>query len=199
MPVKSPEVNSPAVPAHFVGRRKKSALLAGPCLRWLPLLAALLLATILVACGGDAAPEQDTTAAPTATEATERESVPPPGSAARDREILVALYNALDGPNWENSENWLSDAPLGEWSGVRTDDNGRVIILILGGGNSGQALRGEIPPELGNLANLIDLWLGYSNLSGEIPPELGNLTKLTDLALIENRLSGQISLSLRTG
>ena len=31
-----------------------------------------------------------------------------------DREALVAFYNATDG------ENWLSDAPLGEWWGVTT-------------------------------------------------------------------------------
>ena len=33
-------------------------------------------------------------------------------SANPDRAALVALYNATGGPNWVNSENWLSDAPL---------------------------------------------------------------------------------------
>ena len=32
-------------------------------------------------------------------------------SLASDREALVALYNATDGPNWTNSTNWLSDEP----------------------------------------------------------------------------------------
>ena len=41
-----------------------------------------------------------------------------------DRDALVALYNATDGANWKNSENWLSDAPIGEWHGVTTDTNG---------------------------------------------------------------------------
>ena len=99
----------------------------------------------------------------------ERESAPPPGSVATDREILVALYNALNGPNWEDSENWLTDAPLGEWSSVTTDDNGRVIILLLGHQNSGQALNGEIPPELGNLASLQDLSLIKSKLTERFP------------------------------
>ena len=35
------------------------------------------------------------------------------------REALVALYNATGGPNWANSENWLTDAPLHDWYGVR--------------------------------------------------------------------------------
>ena len=36
------------------------------------------------------------------------------GSVKTDREALVALYNATDGENWYRSDNWLSDAPLGE-------------------------------------------------------------------------------------
>ena len=34
-----------------------------------------------------------------------------------DRETLTVLYNALDGANWTNNANWLSDEPLGEWYG----------------------------------------------------------------------------------
>ena len=48
-----------------------------------------------------------------------------------DREALVALYNAADGPNWSNNTNWLSDEPSGEWHGVRTDRSGRVLSLSL--------------------------------------------------------------------
>ena len=32
-----------------------------------------------------------------------------------DREALVALYNATDGPNWHRRDNWLSDMPIGDW------------------------------------------------------------------------------------
>ena len=34
------------------------------------------------------------------------------------REALAALYDATDGPNWKNGDEWLSDAPLGEWHGI---------------------------------------------------------------------------------
>ena len=44
------------------------------------------------------------------------------GGTSGDRAALVALYNATDGPNWVINENWLTDAPLGEWYGVDTDD-----------------------------------------------------------------------------
>ena len=40
--------------------------------------------------------------------------------AATDRAALVALYHATDGANWGDNTNWLSDAPLGEWSGFYT-------------------------------------------------------------------------------
>ncbi len=46
--------------------------------------------------------------------------------AARWLAALVALYESTDGPNWVNNENWLTDAPLGEWYGVDTDRDGRV-------------------------------------------------------------------------
>ena len=120
---------------------------------------ALILVALLAACGGDAVPGEDADTEVPAPEATDRVRAPAPGSPATDREILVTLYNALDGPNWEDSGNWLSDAPLGEWSGVTTDDNDRVIWLRLGASGSGQALRGEIPRELGGLGSLTVLSL----------------------------------------
>ena len=44
--------------------------------------------------------------------------------------VLVAFYNATDGPNWTNDTNWLSDRPIGEWYGVTTDASGRVTELV---------------------------------------------------------------------
>ena len=53
-------------------------------------------------------------------------------------------------------------------------------------------MSGEIPPELGSLSNLPELYLEDNNLSGEIPAELGSLSNLTDLYLSNNELSGEI-------
>ena len=105
-----------------------------------------------------------------------------------DRDALVALYEAADGRNWLNDENWLSDAPLEDWFGVTTDRDDHVTELDL----SENGLRGTIPPELGRLTNLSELNLLDNQLRGEIPPELANLTKLQFLYLSENRLSGPI-------
>ena len=109
-------------------------------------------------------------------------------SPATDRAALVALYNATDGDNWTDKENWLSDEPLGEWRGVTTDDEGRVIELRLWENN----MIGEIPTELGDLSELTTLGLQVNQLTGEIPPELGNLSNLRELYLWENELSGEI-------
>ncbi|HWR66055.1 MAG TPA: hypothetical protein VN364_08045, partial [Bellilinea sp.] len=55
---------------------------------------------------------------------------------------------------------------------------------------------GPIPPELGNLTNLIDLWLDNNQLSGPIPSELGNLSPLIVLSLDNNQLVGTIPTDL---
>ncbi|MDE2663339.1 MAG: Ig-like domain-containing protein [Gemmatimonadota bacterium] len=103
-----------------------------------------------------------------------------------DREVLVAFYESTDGPNWINSRNWLTDAPLGEWYGINTDASGRVVQLNLFANN----LAGQIPPELGDLATLEHLTLWRNNLSGQIPRELGELASLIRLVLSENEFTG---------
>ena len=121
-----------------------------------------------------------------------------------DREILEALYLATGGPNWTNNDNWLSDAPLGDWHGVQVDSEGRVVSLDLWA----NALWGSIPPELGSLTRLISLRLAGTagpsvrerkvgnGLTGPIPPELGNLSELGSLTLSANNLTGPIPAEL---
>ena len=143
-------------------------------------------------------PTSTATPMPTATPTESTEPSPTPRattgppmaqtSPETDREALVALYHATGGPHWNSNDKWLSDVPVSEWFGVTTDDNGRVTELRL----SENLLSGEIPPELGNLANLEGLRLNDNWLSGEIPPELGNLANLAGLGLHDNRLIGEI-------
>ena len=120
-----------------------------------------------------------------------------------DRAALVALYNATDGPNWVDNTNWLTDAPLRQWYGVRTDASGRVIRLELAGQYdrdlrtfTDHGLAGPIPPEIGKLANLERLSLGRNDLSGRVPSELGRLANLRRLDLSRNALTGPIPAGL---
>ena len=56
----------------------------------------------------------------------------------------------------------------------------------------GNQLMGEIPSELGHLSRLWELSLGDNQLTGEIPVELGQLSQLQGLYLGDNQLTGEI-------
>ena len=101
-----------------------------------------------------------------------------------DSLALVALYNTTNGSNWVDKSNWLN-GDVSNWFGV-TVSNGRVTELNF----RFNQLSGNIPPEIGQLTNLIKLDLGVNQLSGSIPTELAQLTNLTLLDLGNNNLTG---------
>ena len=117
-------------------------------------------------------------------------------TASADRQALVAFFEAAGGENWSRNDNWLTDAPLKDWYGVRVNRAGRVVSLDLAINN----LRGRISPEIGNLSELVTLNLRRNwrpgpaeiGLTGPIPTELGNLSKLNDIVLSSNELTGPI-------
>ena len=115
-----------------------------------------------------------------------------PGGADDDREALTALYEATGGPDWLETEGWLTDAPLGSWHGVDTANNGRVYRLNLGQND----LAGEIPAEVGDLAGLMELVLPGNRLTGKVPAEVGDLASLAVLDLGWNDLTGEIPATL---
>ncbi|TGG91235.1 MAG: hypothetical protein ERJ67_08270 [Aphanocapsa feldmannii 277cV] len=67
-----------------------------------------------------------------------------------DRDVLMDLYNAINGHNWKRKTNWGSDAPISKWEGVNTDSSGRVMELNL----QENQLTGMIPAALGSLKKL---------------------------------------------
>ena len=107
----------------------------------------------------------------------------------KQRPALMALYNALNGDQWINKDNWGSDKPLGQWYGVTADAYGFVTRLELLENN----LSGTLPPEIGDLVKLTALNLGYNyGIGGNIPAEIGTLNKLGYLNLYGNELTGGI-------
>ena len=109
-----------------------------------------------------------------------------------DREILEIFYEATGGDDWTDNTNWLTDADLSEWHGVRAY-RGRVESLFLRDRN----LVGTIPPELGGLDELFGLTIGTNKLSGPIPPELSKLNGLRDLFLGRNpEIDGRVPAEL---
>ena len=99
---------------------------------------------------------------------------------ALEREALIAIYNALDGDNWTNNENWCSDKPVGEWYGVYVNPYGEVKGAIESIELYFNNAQGDIPAEIQYLKNLKSLRIGDLNISS-IPKEIGELTKLTYL------------------
>ena len=102
-------------------------------------------------------------------------------------EALVALYESTNGAGWYSHSNWLETTTAGNWYGVTVNDE-HVTNLSL----SWNQLSGAIPPELGSLTNLEELYLYSNQLSGVIPASLGSLTHLEVLYLFRNQLSGAI-------
>ena len=109
-----------------------------------------------------------------------------------DYAVLAALYDGTGGPDWMNSANWKTPAPLGEWHGVTTDAAGRVTGLDL----DFNGLTGPLPEALANLSNLESLHLAGNALTGPIPAGLGSLHKLESLGLAFNALTGSIPQAL---
>lgn len=105
----------------------------------------------------------------------------------QDKQALMALYNATDGPNWTINTNWGTSEPLETWHGVSVANN-RVVGLTLFSNN----LVGNLPEEIGVLTNLTSLILPSNKLVGTIPSTIGELTNLTSLVLGMNELSGSI-------
>ncbi|MXX03541.1 MAG: hypothetical protein F4Z49_07240 [Gemmatimonadetes bacterium] len=111
-----------------------------------------------------------------------------PAAVGPDRVALTTLYGETGGAYWKEAANWLSEAPLRDWHGVETDDEGRVTSIDLQYNN----LKGRLPSELALMDRLEVLRLYGNGLTGAIPPELARLDRLTSMELSLNLLTGHI-------
>ena len=117
-------------------------------------------------------------------------------------DALTALYTSAGGVNWVNSDNWLSDAPLGEWYGVTTNDVGSVTAISL----PDNELAGALPAELEGLPNLASIDInGNDGLTGCIPAALERVSVygFLDAGLNQNyviapKVSGNVIAAVRT-
>ena len=98
----------------------------------------------------------------------------------RERELLIAIYNSLDGKNWMFNANWCSDRPVGEWEGITTGQGGFVQKIML---DDFSNIKGDFPTEICEFEYLEELYLNMSHISGGIPDEISNLKNLRRLYL----------------
>lgn len=92
---------------------------------------------------------------------------------AKEREALIAYYNALDGPNWTYQDNWCSDKPVDQWYGVYTDNDGFVEEIWI----DENKLKGDVPAEIGNLKHLKYLYFYEADITS-LPKEIYQMDSL---------------------
>ena len=105
-----------------------------------------------------------------------------------ERQALIAIYNATNGPGWTNRTGWLG-APGTEcnWYGVNCSLN-NVTWLDLDNNN----LVGPLPPgSFEAMRNLQFIYFYGNQLTGSIP-SLAGLTRLSALWMHDNQLTGAI-------
>ena len=130
------------------------------------------------------------------------------------RELLMSLYNALDGANWVKAKktNWGSDEDISTWGGVTVANDAITRIDLSGFGlkgslpeiigdfslltylnlSSNPTLTGSLPSEIGTLSNLTTFLAETTGLEGSLPAAMGSLQKLTNLQLNNNNITGTI-------
>lgn len=112
------------------------------------------------------------------------------------RYALATLSFATNGAHWANSENWLTELDECDWfgiSGCENADEEKIVSIEL----KENRLDGIIPSELlGFLPHIAILNLATNSLHGQIPTEIGALADVSILELAENQLTGMIPTQL---
>ena len=103
----------------------------------------------------------------------------------REREALIAIYNALDGDNWINNENWCSDKPVGEWYGVEVEGD-YVSLLFFPVANN---FNGCIPEDIKDLDHLYKIYFHDNGVEGNVPEELFYPKNLQSVTIISDNAS----------
>ena len=110
-----------------------------------------------------------------------------------ERQALAGLHEMTGGPSWSNRMAWGTEAPLGDWHGVATED-GRVVEVAL----PANGLSGPLPAEIANLLKLTALDLTANELSGAFPGTIAGLQELAELRVGRNAgLEGVLPFALR--
>lgn len=113
----------------------------------------------------------------------------------QQKQALIDLYQATQGPLWRQAAHWLQGDPCQQrWQGVSCSADGQAVIGLHLPGNR---LQGALPDSFTALDTLESLDLrGNLGLAGPLPP-LNALPALTQLNLSFNQFSGPVPSPLR--
>ena len=110
-----------------------------------------------------------------------------------ERDALIAFYQSTNGPAWTDRTNWLGAVGTEcTWFGVTCDETqSNVVNLAL----QDNHLDGTLPSAIRNLTKLKDLIVFSNELRGELPAELGELADLERIFATNNHFTGTIPAS----
>lgn len=103
-----------------------------------------------------------------------------------DRQVLLALYNASNGPGWTNASGW-NGPPGGEcaWFGIACN-GGRVVVINL----QANGLAGTLPA-IAALSELVQFNVRNNQLTGPLPA-LAGMSRLAFFTAGGNQFSGSL-------
>jgi hypothetical protein len=134
---------------------------------------------------------------------------------AIQRYILILIYVAAGGVDWEDSSGWLIEANACNWVGISCSNDENLVVAIELGSHKlhgtlvreigylapsletlilrdNVQLSGGLPSEIGLLTSLTLLDISNCRFSGPLPPEIGNLSNVVDFRVDNNLFSGSI-------
>lgn len=114
---------------------------------------------------------------------------------AQERKALEAFYREAGGDSWNEKDGWLKpDVEVGDWIGIKTNDQGRVTEISLEMNN----LKGKISTEITKLKKLRKLYINAALLNGStLPANIGDLTELTTLVVKQSGVGGSVPASIK--
>ena len=109
------------------------------------------------------------------------------GKESEIREVLVRIYNAMDGPNWKVGETWGSDKSITVWQDVEWNKETKELKLRF----RGYGLKGEIPDCIGDLGDILTHLeiVNEPGLTGTLPDSFRKLTGLKSLIITETSMT----------
>lgn len=102
-------------------------------------------------------------------------------------DALKTFYESLDGDNWTENTNWLSEADYATWKGITITDD-----YITGINLDNNNLTGNFPSCITVFKKLDTLILNNNSISGELPSNTGSLPELLYIDLGNNMLSDSV-------
>ena len=110
-----------------------------------------------------------------------------------EREALMTLYDATDGPNWTDNTGWGSDCYYCNWFGILCNPQNKVESITLNNNGLKNSFPSGIIPDLPHIRDLV---LQDNQLTGQLPADLASQDSIEVINFENNLLSGSPPISV---